>query len=109
MGSFVADGERKAGSAPRCILTLPRPEQMRVLAAAILLVVPAALAARPQCAQVLAESLSGNYNETIAHAVHSMTVRGLRLFHPRATEDNKVSSRDVVPCARLPQCGRRGF
>lgn len=34
--------------------------------------------------------LSTNYNETIAHAVHSMSVEGLRLFDPMASEQNKV-------------------
>ena len=35
-------------------------------------------------------NLSPNFNETIAHAIHSMTVQGLRMFNPRATEDNTV-------------------
>lgn len=34
--------------------------------------------------------LSTNYNETIAHAVHSMSVEGLRLFDPMASEQNKI-------------------
>ncbi len=34
--------------------------------------------------------LSANYNETIAHAIHSMTVEGLQMFNPKATEDNSV-------------------
>jgi len=34
--------------------------------------------------------LSSNFNETIAHAIHSMTVPGLQLFNPRATEHNKI-------------------
>ncbi|CAH1780043.1 unnamed protein product [Owenia fusiformis] len=34
--------------------------------------------------------LSSNFNETIAHAIHSMTVEGLRLFNPKATEKNCI-------------------
>ncbi|KAL4226932.1 hypothetical protein ACF0H5_014910 [Mactra antiquata] len=34
--------------------------------------------------------LSKSYNETIAHAIHSMTVDGLKLFHPHATTKNFV-------------------
>lgn len=34
--------------------------------------------------------LSRNYNETIAHAIHSMTVEGLRMFDPSASEQNKI-------------------
>ncbi len=33
---------------------------------------------------------SVNLNETIAHAIHSMNVQALKLFNPRATEDNTV-------------------
>lgn len=31
-----------------------------------------------------------NFHENIGHAIHSMTVQGLRLFNPRATVDNGV-------------------
>lgn len=34
--------------------------------------------------------LSEKYNETIAHAIHSMTVRGLQMFNQLATEENQV-------------------
>ncbi len=34
--------------------------------------------------------MSNNFNETIAHTIHSMTVQGLRMFNPRATEQNNV-------------------
>ncbi|KAL3853477.1 hypothetical protein ACJMK2_017013 [Sinanodonta woodiana] len=34
--------------------------------------------------------LSPNYNETIAHAIHSMTVEGLKLFNIKASEINFV-------------------
>lgn len=34
--------------------------------------------------------LSSNYNETIAHAIHSMTVQGLRQFNARASAANKI-------------------
>ena len=36
--------------------------------------------------------VSQRFNETVAHAIHSMTVQGLRLFNPRATVKNKVSA-----------------
>ena len=50
---------------------------------------------------------SSNLNETVAHAIHSMTVQGLQLFNPRATERNSVptvnmdrhSEQKVVPYA----------
>ena len=34
--------------------------------------------------------LSENFNETIAHAIHSMTVQGLQMFNPRATGENSI-------------------
>ena len=34
--------------------------------------------------------MSQNFNETVAHTVHSMTVQGLRMFNPRATQENNV-------------------
>lgn len=34
--------------------------------------------------------ISQNFNETIAHAVHSMTVQGLKLFSAKATADNQI-------------------
>lgn len=37
-----------------------------------------------------AEGFSTNYNETIAHTIHSMTVQGLQMFNPKATEKNTV-------------------
>jgi hypothetical protein len=48
-------------------------------------------APNPRCAmQLRAAGLSSNHNETIAHAIHSMTVRGLQLFNPRANEHNTI-------------------
>ena len=67
-----------------------------------------AVLAAEDCRQLLVHNgLSANYNETIAHAIHSMTVEGLRMFNPRATLDNHVptvnmdrrSSQKVVPYA----------
>ena len=61
-----------------------------------------------KCRQLLVQNgLSVNYNETIAHAIHSMTVEGLQMFNPRATLDNHVptvnmdrrSSQKVIPFA----------
>jgi len=34
--------------------------------------------------------LTSKFNETIAHAIHSMTVDGLKLFHPLATAINHI-------------------
>ena len=43
------------------------------------------------CPILLREAgFSANLNETIAHAIHSMTVEGLQLFNPRATVENDV-------------------
>ncbi len=45
----------------------------------------------PRCSlQLRAAGLSANYNESIAHAIHSMTVQGLQLFNPRANEHNTI-------------------
>ena len=47
--------------------------------------------AQSSCSELYASHyLSKNFNETIAHTIHSMNVQGLRLFNPRATEDNHV-------------------
>lgn len=44
-----------------------------------------------RCSKELrAAGLSANLNETIAHAIHSMTVQGLQLFNPRANEHNTI-------------------
>jgi hypothetical protein len=40
--------------------------------------------------QLRRAGLSSNYNETIAHAIHSMTVQGLQLFNARANEQNTI-------------------
>ena len=37
-----------------------------------------------------AAGISTNFNETIAHAVHSMNVQGLKLFSSRATANNRI-------------------
>ena len=48
-------------------------------------------AAQSSCSKLYSSyDLSKNFNETIAHTIHSMNVQGLRLFNPRATEDNRV-------------------
>lgn len=50
-----------------------------------------AAAVQPSCKELYASYyLSQNFNETIAHTIHSMSVQGLRLFNPRANEDNRV-------------------
>ena len=75
---------------------------------AIVLLVNLAFVAAGDCDTLYKEQgLSSNYNETIAHAIHSMTVQGLRLFNRRATENNKIptvnadlsSSQKVLPYA----------
>lgn len=44
-----------------------------------------------RCRELYASyDMSNNFNETVAHTIHSMTVKGLRLFNPRATVSNKV-------------------
>ena len=66
------------------------------------------------CQKLFEENgFSRNMNETIAHAVHSMTVQGLQLFNDKATEDNHVptvnmdrhSSVKVVPYAPNDKLG----
>ena len=60
---------------------------------AILLVTLAVARAIPnqRCSmQLRAAGLSPNHNETIAHAIHSMTVQGLQLFNPRASVQNNI-------------------
>ncbi len=47
------------------------------------------------CMKVLYSSkLSKNFNETVAHAVHSMTVQGLRIFTESASEHNTIPTVD---------------
>lgn len=50
------------------------------------------LAASEDCHRqyLIDNGLSVNFNETIAHAIHSMTVEGLQMFNPRASADNHV-------------------
>ena len=60
---------------------------------AIFLAIVAAVHSIPhqRCAtQLRLAGLSSNYNESIGHAIHSMTVQGLQLFNPRATEQNNI-------------------
>ena len=70
------------------------------------------------CPILLRENgFSSNFNETIAHAIHSMTVEGLQLFNSRATEDNSVptvnmdrhSDTKVVPYAPEDRLGDAFF
>lgn len=82
---------------------------MKLLLLAVVLGVACAIPTQERlCPVALREAgYSVNYNETIAHAIHSMTVEGLRLFNPRATEENNVptvnmdrhSDQKVVPYA----------
>ena len=62
---------------------------------------------------LLKNGLSANFNETVAHSIHSMTVEGLQMFNPRATIDNHVptvnmdrhSPEKVVPFAPADPLG----
>ena len=72
------------------------------------------LATARNCRQVLVQNgLSDSYNETIAHAVHAMTVEGLQMFNTRATLDNHVptvnmdrhSPQKVIPFAPADPTG----
>lgn len=49
---------------------------------------------------LLRSGFSDNFNETIAHAIHSLTVQGLQLFNPRATENNRVPTVNMNRHAR---------
>ncbi|KAL0479311.1 hypothetical protein AKO1_007026 [Acrasis kona] len=63
---------------------------MKTFLLAIIAVI-AAVAHANNCPALYKQSnLSPIFNETIAHAIHSMTVQGLRLFNPRATANNKI-------------------
>jgi len=60
---------------------------------ALLYVMPAflGLVSQSSCTPRLKEAgLSPRYNETIAHAIHSMTVEGLQLFSPAFDQVNNV-------------------
>lgn len=64
---------------------------MAIIVALVVLVFGLATASSPTCNEVYKKSdLSSNFNETIAHAIHSMTVQGLRQFNPRASAANKI-------------------
>ncbi|XP_045165913.1 uncharacterized protein LOC123529593 [Mercenaria mercenaria] len=57
----------------------------------LLLAVAAVSRATLDCSKTFPYSgLTSRYNETIAHAIHSMTVRGLKLFNDRASAKNFV-------------------
>lgn len=66
---------------------------LKVILACFSLAIAASTAA-PQtspCYKLLVDAgFSSNFNETIAHAIHSMTVQGLQKFNSRATEDNSI-------------------
>ena len=63
---------------------------MLFLLIAAALICSKAAANSPCSSLYVSYDLSPNFNETIAHSIHSMTVQGLRLFNPLATEDNRV-------------------
>ena len=65
-------------------------------------------ASNDKCGRILHQNgLSANFNETVAHTIHSMTVEGLQMFNPRANIHNHVptvnmdrrSPQKVVPFA----------
>ena len=54
-------------------------------------VVAAFAAPSKLCSDILnVAEISARFNETIGHAIHSMTVEGLKLFDEFATETNKI-------------------
>lgn len=64
--------------------------KMRIFLAALVLGVASA-APSLFCRDLFPISgLSSRFNETIAHAIHSLTVEGLKLFDPQATSVNHI-------------------
>ena len=64
---------------------------MLEISVSLLLVAFATTDATINCSTSLPHvGLSPNYNETIAHAIHSMTVEGLKLFNVHASKENFV-------------------
>lgn len=66
---------------------------MKLLAVFLFAIAVEIATARPSstCERSFKEAgLSPNFNETIAHSVHSMTVQALRRFNPRVTVHNRV-------------------
>ena len=57
----------------------------------VLCVTAAPFDAKECVSELQRAGVSQRFNETVAHAIHSMTVQGLKLFNPRATVKNKVS------------------
>lgn len=89
-------------------------ESIIMLVLLIATLICSSAAAQPRCGELyVSYDLSRNFNETIAHTIHSMTVQGLRLFNPRATVDNRVPTvnhniKDEVSSASAePQKSRR--
>lgn len=66
-------------------------KQVILLAAMVGLLQALSVPMKRDCAQEHKRSgLSRNYYENVAHTVHSMTVRGLRMFNPKAGPKNFV-------------------
>ena len=64
---------------------------MLALRVTLLLALIAVSRATLDCSKTFPDSgLTSRYNETIAHAIHSMTVRGLKLFNDKASTKNFV-------------------
>ena len=66
---------------------------MKLLAVSLLAIAVEMATARPSAScqsYFKGAGLSPNFNETIAHSVHSMTVQALRRFNPRVTAANHV-------------------
>jgi len=65
--------------------------EMKCVVLCLTLVFGLAFAHDDMCCRLIHESgFSENFNETIAHAIHSMTVQGLQRFNPKATVNNRV-------------------
>ena len=81
----------RRGICANCVLTSGKKAIIMVfLLIAAALICSTAAANAPCSSLYVSYDLSPNFNETIAHSIHSMTVQGLRLFNPLATEDNRV-------------------
>jgi hypothetical protein len=64
---------------------------MKLLLFTAVFIVTASAAPTPQCSASLAQSgVSSRYSETVAHAIHSITLNELRMFNPITSTENNV-------------------
>ncbi|XP_046341457.2 uncharacterized protein LOC124122415 [Haliotis rufescens] len=75
----------------RSVFVDEQPMMMIRVILCVVAVAAATHAASIDCTKTLISGgMSKNFNETVAHAIHSMTVQGLRMFSKHASEDNNV-------------------